>query len=221
MPASVLQSFSSAAQVTASPTVAVTGITAGSTLVIACYMESNNRTLDSMSGGGNTYAQLQARVINGGSNHAATTWYAYNVASGSYTITLTMSASSTYHVACVELGGVTTTDSKDQAPAGEAAEPGQTLDVGPTGTLSQADEIAIGCGFGSVSSRPFNAMSGWTQQVNLTNPYVSVWSQVLSSTSAVSLPLDTAPNNQFIIGFVATFLASSGGGGPIVAWMRA
>lgn len=210
MAASVLQAFpSGGTQTTATPSVAVTGITAGSTLVISMYMQSNNRTLDSMSGGGNTYAELCARVINGGSNHAATVWYAYNVAAGDYTITATMSASSTYSMSVVELGGVTTTDPKDQTPAGETAEPGQTLDVGPTGTLSQADEIALGFGYASVSSRPFNAMSGWTNQVDLTNPYSAIWSKVVASTTALSLPLDTAPNNQFIIGFIATFTAAA------------
>lgn len=213
MAASVLQAFTSANQTTATPTIAVTGVTAGSTLVISCYMQSNNRTLDSMSGGSNTYAELHARVVSAGSSRGATTWYAYNVTSGNYTITLTMSASSTYDVACVELGGVTSTDSKDQVPAGEGIDGGQTLSVGPTGTLTQADEIALAFGFASVSARPFNAMSGWTQQVNLTNPYTSIWSQVVASTTALSAPLDTAPNNQFIIGFIATFLASGGGGG--------
>lgn len=209
-----VQAFSNHSVVSAAPTVAVTGITAGNTLVICDYMQSNNRTLDSMSGGSNTYAQLQARVINTSSSTAMTVWYAYNVNSGNYTITATHSASSTYSLAVIELSGLTTTDPKDQTPAGETAEPGQTLDVGPTGTTTQANEMLVACGAASVSSRPFNAISGWTNRVALTNPYISVWTKTVSSTGAQSVTLDTTPDNQFIIGFISTFLDASAGSAP-------
>jgi hypothetical protein len=208
-----VQAFSNHLVVSGSPTVALTGVTAGNTLVFCVYMQSNNRTLDSMSGGSNSYSETVARTINTGSNHAMTMWRAFNVSGGDYTVTLTMSASSTYSIGVVELSGVTTTDPLDSAPAGEVAEPGQTLDVGPTATLAQANEILVGCGGGSVSSRPFNAMSGWTNRVDLTNPYLAMWTKTVSATTAQSLPLDTAPNTQFIIGNLASFTDAGGGGG--------
>jgi len=208
-----VNAWSTDSSTTATPSVAVTGVTAGNTLVICDYMESNNRTLDSIAGGSNSYAEAVARTVNAGSNHALTMWYAYNVSAGDYTITLTHSASSTYTVGVIELSGLTTTDPKDQTPAGETAEPGQTLDVGPSGATTQADEMLVACGGASVSARPFNAVSGWVERVAVTNPYLSMWTKAVSSTGAQSILLDTAPNNQFIIGMLATFKDAGGGGG--------
>lgn len=200
----------------AGTTVAITRtVTAGNTGFLVVKGGDDNRTISSVNDGTQNWGIANAKATTPDTSAAALYSFSQdNLVGGSTTLTVTFSTTeSNITLVFMELSGLLATGSLDQTAEANTSGGVQTLAVGPTGTLGQSGEAAILVGYGNVSGRDFNAIGGWTRDNDLTGSSygVSVWDQRQTTTAAVSATLDTSPNNQFMIGFLATFKEAAAG----------
>ena len=193
--------------------VTINGVSAASLLVLYT-LSVDSRTLSGVSDGTNTWQDSgTGKDVSGTNFDFHQPAYALNVPSGSYTITVTLNATSTtLWLVVVEYASIATSSALDQAGGNsDGGSAGQSLTV-PAAALTTAavPELWLACGYASaLSGRDFNAVSGWTRDVQETNagagPYFSVWSQESNSATSAQITLTTNPNNQFYAGFLLAF----------------
>ena len=219
MASAFVQAVSNPGQATDAPSVTITGVGAGHSLIVHVSATSEDRDIDSIAdngGGPNTWA-IHDHISDGDIGAMGQQASSYNVPAGDYVITCTMSSSATYTVSVIEVSGLTTaTDPFDQYATASVAG-AETLAVGPTGTTAQAAEMAVLFSYGKLSARDYTDPSGWTRRVNETGAgtYHVVWTKPLSSAGAQTQTLHTTPNNHQMLGILSTFEdAASGPGLP-------
>lgn len=204
----VVQCVTSDLQVTGSPTVTIT-VKAGSTIIlfIACTI-SDNRSVSSIADSHATpltMTQVQTRQFDPNTSACAQCYIGYNAAAGAHTFTLTMSASSTYDVLAIEVDGVLNVATPlDVSAAGNTGNTAvQTLTLGPI-TTTQPNELLVCVAYGKSSSRPYGAITGWTNALNDTGAasYIEVWWKNVAVAGANSITMSSAPFNQNHYGYL-------------------
>lgn len=131
----------------------------------------------------------QAATNNADTNAAI--WYDKNCAGGSTAIAITMgSGSGTGPVTsfyCLEFSGVDTVSPLDKTGTGTLNGNAASWSSGSSGTLSQANEVGIGCVNSASTTTLTTPGSPWNElaQVN-TNPKFAVGYQVVSATTALT-----------------------------------
>lgn len=208
-----LQSANNAGPVSGITTsVALTGVTAGSTIIIAVTMQSENRVINTLvSSLGGTITQ-QARESNADNGEALEVWTLLNASAGDhiFTVTFDTSGQSASWAMALEYGSVDASsfDVDDSSQASSTT----SVAVGPTATTSQADETVIAIGRSTSASRPFTDPSGFTNRVSLDTTRFVAWDKTVSSTGAQSVTLDVTGGNSSFEAWMGT-LKNSGGGG--------
>lgn len=221
MASAYVQTASKENQATATPDVTITGVSEGSTLLIAVVRtDSNGRTVSSVGGTSvrNAWAVCNADREVLGCNTLAV-WYTYNVAAGNYTPVVTMNASGTYSVVVVEISGVTTTDPKDKVASATAAST-TSITVGPTDTTSQNAELCVLFLVGQITSRVMSAPSGWDSRLTL-NTYALIYAYTKSqSTAAAQSATSTTSLNQNMIGAISTWKDAAAAATPLPVFLN-
>ena len=202
--------------------ITINGVSSGSLLVIYT-LSTDSRTLNSVSDGTNTWTSSGAtRQVSATNMDFHPPFYLLNAAGGDYTVTVTLNATSTtLWLLVVEYAGIATSSALDQAGGNsDGGSAGQSLAVPAAAlTTTATPELWLAVGYASaLSGRDFNAVTGWTRDVDDTNggagPYFSVFSQESNSGTSAQITLTTNPNNQFYAGFLLTFKESGGTPAP-------
>lgn len=162
-------------------------VTAGDSIVVAIYIPSATTTLSSVTdSAGNTYAidiqykhTGQPRRVCLASCHNATA-----LASGG-TITATMSAatSGSKGISALTCSGLQTSSTLDKTASDEGSS--TTWATGSTGTLTQADELAVGFA-ASVSGTASTTTSPWVELEDFSSQRNVLVYQVVSATTALN-----------------------------------
>jgi len=221
-----VQSFVGAhAQSGLTATVALTGITAGNHLRVSARVSSNGRSVsgvaDNASGGSNTWLDTTEVPTDGGTNNKCVMWYAENVKSGNYTVTITWdSASATnVEVICEEWSGTATSSSLDVHASGGASVGASPLATITTGATTNANDnvYTVGMSVNASNARPLTTPAGYTQETSTTvnsqaNQFMTAYKNV-SATGTQSVSWAWTGGNSTAIGILVTFKDAAGGGG--------
>lgn len=194
--------------------VALIGVTAGSTIVIAVSMKSENRVIDTLVSSLSGTITQQAREANADNGEALEVWILPNASAGDHTFTITFdtSAQTASWAMALEYGSVDAAsfDVDDSSQASNAT----SVAVGPTATTAQADETVIAIGRSTSASRPFTDPAGFTNRVSLDTTRFVAWDKTVSATGTQSVTLDVTGGNSNFEAWVGTLKNSGGGGEP-------
>lgn len=191
------------------------GVTAGDSIIVQFGMDSSTRTLSSVTdSAGNTYNIDQGGSTTGRRMYIASCHNANALASGQ-TITATTDAatSSQRTVSAFTVSGLATSSTLDKVNnnSGTSA----TWTSGATGTLSQADELAVGACWHQ-SANAHTPDSGWSEAFDISSGLRRhvVQYQVTSATTSLTAGATNSPSSSgSYAAAIATYKGS--GGGPV------
>lgn len=162
---------------------------------------------------GNSYAQAVAPGT-GTFVYTTTIVYAKNVTGGSITVTVALSAAVTnnWSAAITEVSGCDTAAPRDKTAKSDNGF-SNSASTGSTGTLTQANEIALSCLLlGSVVTPTEGG--GFTRGASNTQAFTGY--DVVAATTALNATWSLSGSTSWAAS-VATFIAAAGGGGTPVA----
>jgi hypothetical protein len=190
----------------AGSTVATTLTVTSGNLLVCAYAGTNNAPTIASSPS-NTWVDVVTRA----STPYGKVWSAKSAADGSTTITVTVGATFEYRaIACQEISGHDNTSDYDKAPT-YGSDYGATATSGSTGTLTQADEIAV-CFVHHNGTAVIAPSGSFTERAESNaNRTFETQSQVVSATTALTCG-GTWSGDQTWNAAIVTFKA--GGGAP-------
>jgi hypothetical protein len=196
--------------------------TAGNLLVV-CVAQDSEETLAAVTDTqGNTYYPVFPVSMPSSSNVGVIAYvniyYAYNCRGGANTVRVNGGryGSSTQGATICEYSGALTTDPLDRVPTYSRQTSGATRNTTTTGTLAQANELAVAIVSINESSSTFTPYTagGWSQLGENESwdyvPFSSV-DQVVSSTAALSAQWTVGATTQPSVAIIATFKAAASG----------
>lgn len=165
---------------------AAANIVAGDLVVVFVTIFNDTTTVSSISDGTNAYVFRDA--ISNPGNCRNEVWYRENAAAvTSPVITVNFAGSATTpSISAVRVTGIQTASSADQAAHGQGL--ASSFTAGPTATLAQANEIALGFSFdrGGTTQNVGTGFTGLLAYSDLQTATVKVDYQILSATAAVT-----------------------------------
>lgn len=196
-------------------TISVVSATAGNHFRLNARVSSNGRSVVSVSDGSNTWHDTTEAPTDAGSNNKQVMWYAENVASGSYTVTLTWDSASATNVECWidEFSGTATSGSLDQHVSNGASVGASPLSTGTTSATTSANEnvYTAAHSVNGANARPLtNPPSGYTaDESNTVNSNASQFCSAhknVTSTGTQTASWAWTGGNSAMMAILATFV---------------
>lgn len=200
-------------------TVSLTGVTAGSRLVVFVRSSSENRAVDSVSGGGTWADVVPGRIIANGA--ALSAWICENATGGDTTVTVTFdtSGANTVAVLLVEVLGLVSGSAALEVHSEAGQSTGTTLPTGAMVTLGDGRFI-LACGFTEGTTRTCGEPSGYTTVRHVTGASnemrVASFTQPSAGSITTTFPVGggNSPGAAIQLGLIVA--AGAGGGGTTV-----
>lgn len=182
-------------------TVTITGVTAGSTLLVFSKQASDSRYITAVSDdNGSGWAAARSAV---GNSFGLSSWYLENANAGTHVLTLTFdSASASAIYGCAVEDGAAAS-SYDSAASGSATTGGSTaanLTITGDGATNQADTTVYSWCCSGSPSRPLSVPSGYTQRYTANSDQVMLASLLLSATGTQAPQWTVSGGNSTLAG---------------------
>lgn len=216
----ILQTAYTADDVGSSTTIAttITGVTAGSALVVLVGYGSAVATISGVSDGTAYTAAADGACIDSVNTQSSRVYYLLNAGSGSHTVTATFSTSVTgRRIRVVEVSGIATTAAEDKSANQQQNAVGTTTDSissSATAATSNANDFVLGLTQDTSNGDPgtgtLSAGTGYT--LSGANQIIGVEGKLVSSTGAQTATFTDTKNANRTTHVLALKTTISGGG---------